>query len=486
MRLVALAAAALCALAGLGPIAVCAQDAGAQEIYAYAWSAPASGSGAHLYPMLWFTPSTDAAALAIQSQLAPAGRAGLFLANGQRTVLGNPADACLDPATKLLTKFQCPYLENGTRATQQTIEGYLQAFQAAGGRIDALVLDSEIALSNWVLGTAAAPYDAIQNDPRWDTLTYPQLIAMGSAAGVTDLEYQPLAGIGVDYSLRDEIGVWNELMYERVGAALYHAVATPLQTYFPGASMSDYGYSAHNAAYPLWDPNGWPLAQFGNGFVQGTHGAPMLYGEVYELQYAWLSPSGREYPPTPFNGFRYDLNTLRAVVLGTAATDGIGARYVKVAPWVPYRGFSGAVDGGTDYYQETLIHAVLAGADYLLFWNPPATDKGADDDAIASAVLSEINGLLGFADRHTLVRRLASWVDSYVVTTAYANGLKVSRITADVGIVPSCSVRSASLLVCTIGAARVRFPSGSVHRVPRTAAPAGLWVLQPGSATDPY
>lgn len=457
-----------------------------KEVYAYSWSTPNSGNGAHIYPVLRFTPTSDPATLAVQSLATVSGRTALFLWDGQRTVLGNSLDGCIDPQTNELTAYRCPYLENGTQITQTKFQDFFNAFSQAGGRINYLVLDSEIGLSNWHLGNTPAPYDAIESDQRFTTHTLPELLEMAANAGRPSLTFEPLSKIGTNYSNRDEIGAWNALMYERVGDALVKAVYDPVRSLYPAVQMSDYGYFDHNSDYPIYDPNGWPLAQFGTGKVVGTHGAPSLYGKILQLHYPSRSPTGEEFPATAFNAFRYDVNTMRSVMLGTKITQGSDLKNVKVSPWIPYRSFTNAPYRNSDFYQEMIYHTVLAGADHLLLWNPPQADKGALDDHFVSETLSELNNLVGFEDRYTLISQLSDWRGDHILTTMYANGLKVSRLTPQSDLAASCSTSSKRLLTCSIGNSTIKFPKGIVHVADNSMSSAGIWIMQPDTAASPY
>ncbi len=466
-----------------------------KEIFALSWSTPtySSGSGAHIYPMTRFgvgagydTPTTTA----LSASQSPIGRRGLLLLYSQRSILGNTGDTCIDPATNSATQSQCPYFNNGISATQSGFQSFFADYKAAGGSVDFLVLDSEIGLSNWQLGTSTQPYDAIESDARYGTNTYNSLINMATAAGLPSLTFQPLSKIGTNYSNRDEIGVWNELMGERINDAVISSVAGPLLSFFPAAKMSDYDQFWHHPSVPMYDPNGWPVAQFGTGEAVGTHAAPSLYGDIGNFHYGSLNPTGQEYAPTSFNGFRMDVNKMRGVVLGTSTQLNIAIANVKTSPWVAYRGFHGPTStySNSNYYQESVIHAVLAGADHLLFWNPTAQDKASTDDQTLSDVLAEMNGLVGYSDRKTLVTGLASWTSKFIITTTYANGKKVSRLTASEGDQIICTTNAQKLLSCNMGSSGVvNFPLGVKTQYGKlNVSSAGIWVVQPNTAMNPY
>jgi hypothetical protein len=462
------------------------------EIYALSWAPWSSGTGAHIYPMVTFYyPTAVPATVAQSAASAPSGKAALLLLHA--TILGNKGDLCISPSTGQPTTYQCPYFQNGTSATQAWFNQFFTSYQSAGGRLDYLVADSEVSLSNWAIGTATPPYDAISSDSRYSNQTLSPLLTMGKSMGLTKSEMPPLSEIGSQYTDINQIGVWNELMTERVGAALSAAVYTPLKSLYPDAKMSDYGYSFHNPEFPIWDPNGWPQAQFGEGVLNGNFGAPALYGQLKQITLGiqGRSPTGQAFPVTAFNGFRYDVNTIRAVVLGTQLQ--LHKTMVSVSPWVAYLGYTGSAYRTTDYYQEMVIHAVLSGASYVLYWNPPNQgDNGPNDDEIMSAVLTELNSVVGYSDRQTVVTGLSSWTSNNLVSTTYANGQKVSRLThaqlsSGAPTLPTCT-SAKSLLTCTYSddGSAVHFPSGTVYSSPLSSSTYGIWVIQLGTASNPY
>ena len=169
-------------------------------------------------------PTAVPATVAQSAASAPSGKAALLL--GHATILGNQGDLCINPSTGQPTTYQCPYFQNGTSATQAWFNQFFTSYQSAGGRLDYLVADSEVSFSNRAIGTTTPPYDAISSDSRYSNQTLSPLLTMG----LTESEMTPLSEIGSQYTDINQIGVWNELMTERVGAALSAAVYTPLMS----------------------------------------------------------------------------------------------------------------------------------------------------------------------------------------------------------------------------------------------------------------
>jgi hypothetical protein len=129
----------------------------------------------------------------------------------------------------------------------------------------------------------------------------------------------------------------------------------------------------------------------------------------------------------------------------------------------------------------------------VLYWNPPNQgDNGPNDDEIMSAVLTELNSVVGYSDRQTVVTSLSSWTSNNLVSTTYANGQKVSRLThaqlsSGAPTLPTCT-SAISLLTCTYSddGSAVHFPSGTVYSSPLSSSTYGIWVIQPGTASNPY
>ena len=472
------------------------------EIFGLSWSTPTQGTAAHTYPFVWVTNPSDTSAATINglvagAQAEPAGRAAIFIWAGQRAVIGNTADNCIDPTTGQPTTSLCPYLNNGVSAVAAVFTNFYSAYYAAGGPLNFLVLDSEIDLGNYSIanGNPLDPpfswtWDYVQNDSRFATMLGPALTNMAAAGGYPNLPFTPLttyvqwAGAN---TAQDQ--VWNELMLEWVGADLAAAVYAPMQTFYPNASASDFSYFLHDPSFPTYDYFGDVPSTFGHGVLQGNTGAPELYG-AFQSSPSIDIPAGQTYPANPFNAVRYDINNLRAAILGAEKVQ--GTQQVSVAPWVAFRGYSGSLYANTDYYQEMLFHAALSGASYFLYWNPGGSDHTPNDDPTFDAAMSELTNVVGYSNRQTLVTSQASWSTNYLMTTTQAGTQKVSRLTPapinSVVTLPACKAEQAGrLLVCTFADGTViHFPYGSVYKPTSPSSANGVWVVQPISAGNSY
>lgn len=148
----------------------------------------------------------------------------------------------------------------------------------------------------------------------------------------------------------------------------------------------------------------------------------------------------------------------------------------------------------SDYYQETVLHTALMGADGFLFWNPycPKCGPGAvtppEDNSLFSDILQELTEQIGCQNRQWVSTAVGGWNDPFVISGATMGSEKVYRFSPDVDSGPpeSFIVATKPDLVfhvpyCNGTTAIVTFTSGQVIKVSHSVSTNGLWVRQPAT-----
>ena len=216
------------------------------------------------------------------------------------------------------------------------------------------------------------------------------------------------------------------------------------------------------------------------------------------------------YDLTPFNGLRFNLRQAVTLLRGADRVEAQGGTkpgfkaYIEPlqpSPRGPAGGSCGNEGGcGQPYYGgEFIAHVLLAGADGLYLFNPPAQSTGFGGDDVLSAVLGETEALVGCAARKPIVDRRLGWTDSFLLTgmATGAAGKIIWRLSPrlplpDGSLSPAKLVRPAGeaggVLVgpVLVGAdgqrsttrCNVRFKRGKLLINATSVLPFGLWVAQ--------
>eukprot|EP01052_Picozoa_sp_SAG31_P025569 SAG31_NODE_2248_length_6093_cov_4.382716_7_plen_298_part_00 len=278
----------------------------------------------------------------------------------------------------------------------------------------------------------------------------------------------------------------------------------------------------------LWDQkhcipsmNGISYCQSGSGAVTGNVATRDFYGYFINpgtagdnrwhaggpgLESALHQAFGiAKYPQTSFNAFRFD------VVRGWQMA--IMADQVPFKPWVGYKQMGSPkaqkppyeLTVGTDYYQETLFHLALQGAQDFLFFNPIEFQLSSDDNELLAATLDELDTHVGCKNRKWVCDRMVpntTFADGYFLSgTMLAGESRVWRITvapdnmfaphAQVDDLSKCikSSNSSGVEVSFVNAdgssTAIVFPNGVVMPSPASVSKAGMWLKQPAAAPMP-
>ena len=125
---------------------------------------------------------------------------------------------------------------------------------------------------------------------------------------------------------------------------------------------------------------------------------------------------------------------------------------VPLMPWVAWRGYVSDWEkkpqdqrppyssiGNTDYFQEVFFHAALCNPRAILTWNPyrwrqdqdPADLCQDQDMALLDDLADQVNELVGYTDRQSLVSAMTPAHQPFILTGCLANNGSVWRLTPD-------------------------------------------------------
>lgn len=400
----------------------------------------------------------------------PKGRRAIFDWDVHRKMYQNDAD-------KLTTangeKFTSLWWDHGVAETVKTYDAFFKEYKAAGGKLDYFVLDSEHGVGSDIY--TAEQWEATAKDPRFKNFL--KALNMKSVKDITDVQ-RPV----------------NYWAYQNYLSAQYaEQLIAVVKKYYPNVKVSDYGfaYNKYNqyTAWGEWDRSGkTPGAQ---GIHVGTHQAPSLYGVITYL--GGIEVDGKPFGLGPFRSLMLAVNDMRSSVLSSN---------VPLMPWIAWRGYvCDYVDspnpppyssfGKTDYYQESIYHTALCNADDFLLWSAfrwQADQKvenwcNQDDLKLIDELISELNTMIGYADRKTLVKKMSPWHAPYLLTGMTANNQSVWRLTPDpeqqVDISLAAIKKSDSPLTFVIGDTQITMPGAKIYVSGKALSQAGYWIIGP-------
>lgn len=418
----------------------------------------------------------------------------------------NPADRCL---TATGTPFECSmWHHTSLPIVQQRYRDFFGAFEAAGGDVQMVVYDIEgIVPSNWGIGAdpnnpeTLNRWTGIRDDPRFIAENLgPQLAAIGIVPDITILaDVFDNAAEG-----RNQYQNWNAFMTQRAARLLRSAGYDIVDSdYFPGVSFSNYQfYEMDDLHFKLPDGDGHKAPTYqASDVTVGTHQAPILYGCQNQLTIRRNALPGVEYyARSPFNGFKWATNNLRAVRLSSSK---------PITPWIGARDSltheAGCFIPETDYYQETLLHALLTDVESFLFWNAYNTLSHQEVlENNVSIALREFDTVAGYVGKDTLVsddgdsnvyeaNELVPWELDYFLTGSTTAGRKVWRFTPnmrtfddiDSFVLTDNTDAIAGTLVVRSQRYEIAFPQGVIHLPTNPISGMGLWIVQPAGAAAP-
>ena len=441
----------------------------APVIMAYAWSGE-PGLFNNIVPFVWIDKNTekDPSALAARTLAQPEGHRAMSCREMHRNIGSDPDDVCRD-AQGNPTAYRSVWWDHGVEKVRARFDAFFKAFKEAGGQVDVFALDYEQGVTNWHLRNDPAHFAAIQNDPR-----FPEVAKI--------LGFDDLVGTVAKYQGSQNYLKWNALMNERRAADLNRAVYEPIRKYFPNVKFSNYGDFHTSPKIEVPEINNHKAYLFGTGTHVGTHQSSELYGRDGQINKRKLDGENI-YEATPFNMFLYEMNRMRSMAASST---------VPIQPWVAFKPFNESPFKDSDYYQESLFHIGLTGADAFLLWNPRLWSKkqkpedwgNEETDRLASQLLHQLDGLVGVPNRKTLTTSFIPWNSDYLLSGMNAGERSIWRFTPKLaaGDVASKCVVSLEPATFEVGKSRIVIPGGRVIAPEPVLSSAGVWVEAPANA----
>ncbi len=407
------------------------------------------------------------------------------------------------------------WYDKGLAKHNSVMDELFRCYKALGGRdVDEVTCDMEGYCNVWYAEGIANTkkitmdelYYMVQNDPRyprlkrelseWDFTFYygddhPELYYMYAHANDCPPNDPKKKDVYIGINFSDE---WINRNYLDKVFELY-------RSYFPNIKFSQ--YDCYEKDVPIYSTSSYghiygyfdeptPKSERSHTYV-GTHSSWSNYG-AHRPTLISSPPPGypyKEFYSTPFNAVLYQHIRMENTLLYMPDS--------KIQPWVSCFSFcynNTTPYAVTDYYHEYIYHFGLGGPDPFLFYNYEDGQFGLKDNLIFSELLHDLDDLVGFEDRRSLVKGRTPFDSRYILSGMYAGGKNVWRITPDLSTddvtIDSFKV-SDSPLTFRIGQQVVEFPEGSFIYEPESdgrLAPyskAGYFVISPeGSEPREY
>jgi len=442
---------------GAAPVTPAPGRAGLKPYVAFAW-APTAPLG-HVSTMVRFGLDTNPLDLVLASKALPPGCRVFLSASLTNGLLDQREDRCRDAAGNFVDQ-QGIWPEHGVSAVAALCDRFFGAFTEAGGQCDLISLDFEENYSNWVM--APERLRAVTADPR-----FPAVAAKLGLPGTDNPEQ--IAQRLIDW--RNSNGLylkWNSVTDGFVADAVNRAIGGPLWRHLPAAGFCNFDSCVVTPANAFPDSNGNMF--YDEGPMVGNYQCPSISGVVGNIAIVGIPGDWK----APFTSLLHSANLVRACVRSSNA---------PVLTWVCYRSWPGdepghpvAPYGNTDYWQESLYHALLSGGTTNVFYFNPRPDHQdifakpkpgvptLEDDQAVDAALAEIEQQAhGHVFSKPLFTQPVAYTDQALVSAAKTDeGRMVARVSFAAGV----------------EAADVKIAGQTIH-VMRPAGRVGAWVNVP-------
>jgi hypothetical protein len=411
-------------------------------------------------------------------------------------------------------QFAGPYWNVGAARAKERAQAFLEMYRQLGGELDELVMDTEIGLSQWEISCNGWAWQTKPcTELLWDSIAnYKGFAPIEKALSMYNVTKNASDPHWLAASMRECMGhsthVWDSIMDNCTAEFYNKATWGPLKQEFPNARLNQYGYYSHDPSLCVLDPGGWEDCDFAThrGSVVGTHQTLAIYNDWPGNGAIVIKERGyKNFVRNAFNTFKYDANRVRMLA---------GVKDIPFKMWVAYKNFSSDTRD-SDYYQETVLHAVMMGSDDLLFFNPFCPYCGGAgamtplrDNELFSQILAELTSVVGCQKREPIVAPPAQarpvaeskltnttfggdWDDEYFLSGMHLPSAKMTvwRFTpniTDAHPSPKSFITATSPLSLEVPAAdekadpvRLSFPRGSVYSPETAVSTAGLWIVVP-------
>ncbi len=340
--------------------------------------------------------------------------------------------------------------------------------KANGAVIDYVIDDFEGGMSMWSI--KREDIEEIMRDSRYETEIRPLLVENGfefSSDGASELD------LIFQYTQNNMYHVWNGVMSRRVSEYYNRTMYEPIKEFYPDVKYSNYGMTESLGLNKIYDGGGHKDYLMGRSYKAGTHSSPVLYGGLGAITKPGRQPE--DYPHDKFDATSYNTVLFSLIQVQDVITSGDG----KIMPWIPCINAADS-DINNDYYNELVFHLGLLGAEPVLLFNP-ASENLINDENHLSALLSELNSVLGSGIKNTLTNNVTPWDSAYIISGIETAEKTIWRITPDL-YVPGISIDNflsdKEKLIFQIGNQVVIFPEGS-QIIENTMSDYGYWIESP-------
>lgn len=392
------------------------------------------------------------------------------------------------------------------------MDNIFTAYKRMGGPdIDYFFADFEHYTHPWFISQVVAQYgwdiprgyDNLVQDPRYLTEIRPRLVEIGfnfcEEPGENELKYA-MDGAYIHtqetFDLEDlRGGAGEEFLKFRSVVEQYAAFylqeyfCTVMKKHFPNAQFGNY-YQSNVTQGPEVDY--FPHTQGHiNKYQRKINPGTIICPEYYGAQLVSGAFSDGFMPDYPYKQY---LGTVYNAFLVQFKLYQISAMYSqnnRITPWIGsktwrWHEFS---PGKTDYYDESIFHALLTSSQpYVLMYDPGGLTGGMyfpEDDRKLSSLMHEMDELVGFEDRQPLMLEPLKNDTKYILSGMSAGGRNVWRITPDLcykGYSRSSFLKSkdGEPPRFVFGNQIVEFPEGSyIYTTEENNSLFGYWVISP-------
>ncbi len=392
------------------------------------------------------------------------------------------------------------------------LDAFFKEFKAIGGEVDYVWIDYEKSLSVYNMRTAEneklgedattqqkneAAYElfkTVREHSRYASEIKPLLDELGFEV-CTDADKFELYNLTIPSIVANESClIWDTAMENKLRRLINDYIYEPIKTYYPDVKFSNYGDNAGKPWYKVPSYRGVENYKGGNKITVGTHSTKASYVRPFTGAITWPEDFADDtYPLTSFNVFRYAQNAQRSSYLSNENH--------LIQSWVSFYNYGNAESDSdeqkaayvsdTPYYPELIYHIAMLNPDPFLFYGPVLGNKATleeqmelylDDRASNfSNLLEEINSLVGYKDRVSLVDELVSWSKPYIISGMHANGKDIYRITPDIskGVTKATFCVDTETPTFSIDGETISFPNGRIITPETDIESYGYWIEMP-------
>lgn len=327
--------------------------------------------------------------------------------NQKDTLLYHPLDGTKETYEDFLHRkrpFPFPDFKNGLKVTADKFKFLFSELKKRGTDIDYFSSENEQIITPWAFQEGQAK--AYENDPRFKELA-------------KELGFSDLSTVMDFRARREDFNTLSRVLYFKSLEAFLHGMYEPIWSVYPNLKDASSDYAKFSVGdNRVYEPNGWELWKSQPKIPLPMHGTDLNYLGCSGLCVRNGNDETGPFPNTPWNTFILSLNQARGIVLANPK-DGFWP-FLGPASW----------ENNHPCYEEHIKHLALLmnQKSGFVFWNPdPLTT--VEDYAKINRAMKEVDSLLGFSDRTSLVAELISWQAKEITTCAKANGKLVCRVT---------------------------------------------------------